>query len=440
MRRHDSRPVSRLISVILAGAILCAAPLFAFAQAAVAGRFLTAVGDVRLVDSNGVSRKAARGSKVLEGDEIVTSAKSLGQLRMVDGTLLSVRAQSRLKIDKYSFAGEHDTKASAFVTLAVGGFRWLTGLIGKLHREGVRVTTPNATIGIRGTDFEPVYVPAQAPGRRGAVDPGAYVRVYSGEVSLQNLGGIARSVLPNQVAFAPVTGAPPVILRAIPRRIYPSPTPLPKLAPEGHGNDDNAGDEKGAVRRPALLAPAAAGKSAVSSETLKRPGAALAPSTNVSAPNRSLVAPTETLSAPRATTLAPNATTVAPTTTLTAPTNMLIAPTATPIAPSLIAPITTPITTPIAPTTTLVAPTATPIAPTTTLTAPTTTLTAPTTTLTAPTTTLTAPTTNLIAPTTTLIAPTTTPIAPITTTPVAPTTTLTTPTLTAPTTSTLIKR
>jgi FecR protein len=399
MRRQDSLLARRLVSVILAGTVLCVAPLLAFAQAAVAGRFLTAVGDVRLVDPNGVSRKAARGSQVLEGDEIVTSAKSLGQLRMVDGTLLSIRAQSRLKIDKYSFAGEHDTKASAFVTLAVGGFRWLTGLIGKLHREGVRVTTPNATIGIRGTDFEPVYVPAHAAGRRGAVDPGAYVRVYSGEVSLQNLGGIARSVLPNQVAFAPVTGAPPVILRAIPRRIYPSPTPLPKLAPEGRGDDDNAGGEKGAVRRPALLAPAA-GKAALSSEELKR-----------SAPTRSLVAPT--------------ASPVAPTTTLTAPTTTLIAPT-----------LISPITSPIAPTTTLTAPTTTLIAPTTTtLTAPTTTLTAPTTTtLTAPTTTLTAPTTTLIAPTTTLIAPTSTTIAP-TTTLIAPTTTLT-----APTTSTLIKR
>ncbi|MGA7984622.1 MAG: FecR domain-containing protein, partial [Burkholderiales bacterium] len=234
----------RTSTLLLMLAAACLAPPRAFADAtAPAGRVIATVGDVRVVDRHGIVREATQGGEVREGEVIKTGTNALGQLRLADGTLLSVRAGSVLKIEKFSYAGEHDTKASAFISLAVGGFRWLTGLIGKVNRDGVRVTTPNATIGIRGTDFEPVFVPAAAPGEPGAAGAGAYVRVYAGEVSIRNLQGIAQSVLPNQVAFAAIGGTPPVLLRAIPTRIYPTPTPLPKLAPQGKGDGDTAAGE-----------------------------------------------------------------------------------------------------------------------------------------------------------------------------------------------------
>ena len=41
----------------------------------------------------------------------------------------------------------------AFFSLLKGGFRTVSGLIGKINHEDYSVATPVATIGIRGTDY-----------------------------------------------------------------------------------------------------------------------------------------------------------------------------------------------------------------------------------------------------------------------------------------------
>ncbi|MGH8446844.1 MAG: hypothetical protein ACREVL_16350, partial [Solimonas sp.] len=45
------------------------------------------------------------------------------------------------------------TLQRAFLRLLKGGFRTVSGLIGKANPDEYRVTTPVATIGIRGTDY-----------------------------------------------------------------------------------------------------------------------------------------------------------------------------------------------------------------------------------------------------------------------------------------------
>lgn len=48
---------------------------------------------------------------------------------------------------------ERDLGSRAFLSLLKGGFRAVSGSIGKLNREEYRIVTPVATIGIRGTDY-----------------------------------------------------------------------------------------------------------------------------------------------------------------------------------------------------------------------------------------------------------------------------------------------
>src|SRR5690349_18806877 len=148
--------------LVLAGTLLFAFSGSAWAQAAAAGRFLSVTGDVKVVDAGGKPRTAQRGGDFRQGETIVTGPNALAQLRTSDGGLLSVRADTEMKLDKFAYASENDSNASFLVSLVKGGFRTITGLIGRANRDGYRVTTPSATIGIRGTHYELVHVLPQA--------------------------------------------------------------------------------------------------------------------------------------------------------------------------------------------------------------------------------------------------------------------------------------
>ena len=213
----------------VAGGLLAAAAGSALAQN-VAGRFLTVIGDVRVLGASG-DRQPARGGEVHEGETILTGAGALVQIRLADGGLLSIRAETEMKFEQFSHQGENDRESSMFISLLKGGFRSVTGLIGQLNRDGYRISTPSATIGIRGTDHEPVVVLPPPPGVMPQVPPGTYDRVYSGETFMQNRQGVIQNVSPNQVGFISIEGTAPVILPQLPplyrAGIAPSPTSPP---------------------------------------------------------------------------------------------------------------------------------------------------------------------------------------------------------------------
>lgn len=216
------------------GAVFLFALCAAFpALAQTAGKFLVAVGEVKLIGKDGKTRAAARGGELLEGDTIVTGANSLAQIRLQDNGLLSVRPNTEMKLDKFSFAGADDRKATLLISLVQGGLRSITGLIGKAHREGYKISTATATIGIRGTDHEPFFIP---PGQTALGTPGTYDKVNSGMTFIQGRQGNPIDVSINQVAFVPVTGAQPVILPSVPsfyKQDLPVPDPQSRKAPAG---------------------------------------------------------------------------------------------------------------------------------------------------------------------------------------------------------------
>ena len=220
---------------IVAAACLATASGAAWAQTA-AGHFLAVVGDVQVLGRDGVQRGAAQGNELREGDTIRTGANGFAQVRLRDGGLLSVRAATEMKLERFSYAGKNDTNASLVISLMKGGFRSITGLIGKLNRSGYRVTTPTATIGIRGTDHEPFFMPAPPPGVSSEVPPGTYDRVYSGTTFIQNTQGVTQDINANQVGFVSITGAAPALLPARPS-IYRTPTPAPRALRDGEVED-----------------------------------------------------------------------------------------------------------------------------------------------------------------------------------------------------------
>jgi hypothetical protein len=106
-----------------------------------AGRFIVVAGEVKVIGADGLARTARRGDVFRPGEAIVTGKAGLAQLRLTDGGAMSVRADTHLKLDQYRFQGKDDPEPSFFASLVKGGFRTITGLIGRLRRDNYRVAT-----------------------------------------------------------------------------------------------------------------------------------------------------------------------------------------------------------------------------------------------------------------------------------------------------------
>lgn len=202
----------RLTPICLSLLLLAAAG----AALAEAGRFQFIQGEVSILRADGRQIPARKGDGVEEGDTIATGPQAQAQLLMQDEGIIALRPDSRLRIEVYRYAGQADGSEQGLLGLLKGGFRAITGMIGRVNKDSYKVRTPTATIGIRGTDHEPLYIPPPAPGETPAGPPGTYDKVNVGQTYLQTASGRVE-LGANQVGFAPASGnAAPVRLPAVP--------------------------------------------------------------------------------------------------------------------------------------------------------------------------------------------------------------------------------
>lgn len=170
------------------------------ALAAVAGHAQFVQGTVQVTTAGGLTRTLQKGEALNEGDTLTSARESSAQIRMQDGGFIAVRPETRMKFDQFRFSGKEDGEERGFFSLFKGGFRAVTGLIGRLNKQNYKITTPAATIGIRGTDHEAFVVTPDSPLAQVA-PAGAYSKVNVGETTLTTDKGTI-NVLPNQMGFA----------------------------------------------------------------------------------------------------------------------------------------------------------------------------------------------------------------------------------------------
>jgi len=183
----------------------------------VAGTIEFAAGDAMIEAGDGKARLPKAGETVSEGDTIITLAQGELHLRMEDGASISVRENSRMKIAAYVAEGGRNDRS--VLELLQGSLRSVTGWIGKFNRSAYQIKTPTATIGVRGTDHEPTYLPAGDP--RG--EHGAYDKVNEGRTFLQS-GSQVVDIGANQAGFHPASGAArPRLLPSVPAFFRPAP-------------------------------------------------------------------------------------------------------------------------------------------------------------------------------------------------------------------------
>ena len=138
--------------------LLLLATTCSFNTMADAGSVYFVNGKVTLIAGDGESRLLKRGDRVREGQTLLTTRRSSAQLKMADGGILAIRPDTQLKIDSYRYSKDKSRDRS-FFSLLRGSFRSITGFIGINNKQAFRVTTPSATIGIRGSDADIGYRP-----------------------------------------------------------------------------------------------------------------------------------------------------------------------------------------------------------------------------------------------------------------------------------------
>src|SRR5262249_31616111 len=107
-------------------------------------------GVVTVAGLDGREEPLLRGAELNSGDTVRT-AEGRAQLRFSDGAYVSLQPQSEFAIRDYRFDGKTDGSERGFFGLLKGAMRAVSGLVGRVNRDNFQVTTPTATIGIRGT-------------------------------------------------------------------------------------------------------------------------------------------------------------------------------------------------------------------------------------------------------------------------------------------------
>jgi hypothetical protein len=117
-----------------------------------AGEVSFTSGSVRAV-VDGVQRSLAVGDPVYEGDLLETGATGHLHVKTADRGFLALRPASRARIVLYRFDPSSPASTRIRLELESGVLRAVSGEGAQAARQGFRLNTPVAAVGIRGTDF-----------------------------------------------------------------------------------------------------------------------------------------------------------------------------------------------------------------------------------------------------------------------------------------------
>lgn len=135
--------------------LLAATVLVALAGAAepnAAGMVVAVRGEVTVVRADGTSAPLALKDSVWQGDQVRTGDRGRVQISFADDTVLNLGRNTRIEISECIFK-RSEGQGALSLSINEGVFRIVGGAIMKIAPENFKVSTPTATIGIRGSSF-----------------------------------------------------------------------------------------------------------------------------------------------------------------------------------------------------------------------------------------------------------------------------------------------
>lgn len=202
-------------SSLLQAAFLLFALVSAAASAAGAGTVTHLSGTLSVQRADGSVRILSQKSEVQPGDILTTQRDSYAQINFVDGSSLTMRPNTQLKVEEFRFVQDRPQDDSSFLRLIKGGLRTVTGLIGKRgNQDAYKIGTNTATIGIRGSSGDTLDCVNGCEGVTSTsekLEAGVYHTTYTGSYIMQNGAG-DQVIGEGQFGFARDASSVPVIL------------------------------------------------------------------------------------------------------------------------------------------------------------------------------------------------------------------------------------
>lgn len=215
-----------------------------------AGQITMLTGRATAATMSGDIRNLVKNGSVYSGEVINTGPNTYVNIKFTDGGRILLRPNTRFQIEQYSHkpepavaerdsrqqadsrsgsgrAVEDEEEDNAVFRLLKGGFRAITGLIGRDDKEDYKVRTPVATIGIRGTDFEVRLCDGDCYDITPIPQDGLYTGVFEGGIVTQNGGG-SLTIGAGQYGYVPSAGTQGRTLRRRPKALSQDPMPDPE--------------------------------------------------------------------------------------------------------------------------------------------------------------------------------------------------------------------
>jgi hypothetical protein len=162
-----------MIRLLAAVALAVALPLAAYAN----GVVQSMKGDVRAGPVGQPGTAVTQDQRLTPGTAVVTGADAQVILRFDDGQQIVLNQNTEFRIVDFRYEASAPKFDRAVFDLLKGALRMLSGGIAGRNRQQVALRTPQATIGLRGTDFMVALV-----------NP-AYISVLEGAVTATNAAG-----------------------------------------------------------------------------------------------------------------------------------------------------------------------------------------------------------------------------------------------------------
>ena len=209
---------------------------------AASGRVYVVKGNVFVTQGKNPAHRVINNEVIVPDTLIGTGDNGAALLKFDDGQIVTMQANSALRVREYRYDAKKAENSSIIFSMLKGGMRFVTGLIGQQRKQAFRLLTPNATLGIRGTEFM-VSMAGNS----------MYSQVQSGKISLTNAAGVTvlgagqSAVVASSSTLASVVSAsaipagtfsellsipvnPSAIVVPVPASI-PVPVPAPALIP-----------------------------------------------------------------------------------------------------------------------------------------------------------------------------------------------------------------
>jgi hypothetical protein len=121
----------------------------AFAQQPAAGRVKVTSGAVFVVRA-GTAQPAQAGQLVYESDTLRTGADGRIGVTLNDDTRLSLGPSSEVRLDRFAYSPA-ESQLALVLRVVRGVAAYVSGRIAKLAPDAIRLETPAAIVGVRGT-------------------------------------------------------------------------------------------------------------------------------------------------------------------------------------------------------------------------------------------------------------------------------------------------